>query len=389
MNNDKSNILIVDDMEQNRDLLQDFVISLGYEPTLAENGRIALELLDKQPFDCILLDILMPELDGYKTLEKIKGNSGHKHLPVIMISALDEMDSVISCLSNGADDYLTKPFNPVLLKARLESSLSKKQLHDREMEYQKELEKEVAAKTRELAEAYEKLQILDKAKTGFINLISHEMRTPLNGLGGIAQIMFSKAREKPGEEESELYEIYLRAYERLESIVEQAILLAEIDLKKGFVSEPQLLNYLLEMALETAEPLAKTREVTLTHFDEFPEKIIGDFNLLNKAFSELFKTAVKFSAESESVKVGCECKDGTANIIIESNGYSIPDDLLPSFFDPLAISDSITPGGDLGLGPVVASRVIELFNGEISVKNQGENGVIFTVKLPVAVPEEK
>jgi serine phosphatase RsbU (regulator of sigma subunit) len=123
-------LLVVDDLEMNRDLLVRRVRRLGHEADVAVNGRDALEKLRATPWDLVLLDITMPEMDGYDTLRHIKADPLLAHVPVVMVSAIDETDSVVRCLELGADDYLTKPFNPIILQARIESSLVKKRLAD-------------------------------------------------------------------------------------------------------------------------------------------------------------------------------------------------------------------------------------------------------------------
>jgi CheY-like chemotaxis protein/class 3 adenylate cyclase len=128
-------ILVVDDERINRMLLERALRQEGYDVATAGDGRQALEMLGTQPFDVVLLDILMPELDGYETLAQIKGDSALRHIPVIMISAVDEMDSVVRCIEMGATDYLPKPFNPALLRARINTSLAEKRLRDLEREY--------------------------------------------------------------------------------------------------------------------------------------------------------------------------------------------------------------------------------------------------------------
>ena len=130
-----ANILIVDDQKINRDLLQDLVVDLGHVPLTAENGLTALALLKEQCPDIILLDILMPEMDGFEVLNNLKDNSSLRHIPVIMISAVDEIKSVVRCIEKGADDYLTKPFNPTLLKARIGACLEKYRLIKTEREF--------------------------------------------------------------------------------------------------------------------------------------------------------------------------------------------------------------------------------------------------------------
>ena len=135
-----SNILIVDDIEKNRNLLSDMILTLGHTPVLAENGLSALTQTKEQPPDLILLDILMPEMDGYEVLNRIKSSITLRSIPVIMITAVDDMKNAVQCIEKGADDYLIKPFNPTLLKARIGACLEKKQLRDQEENYQIKIE---------------------------------------------------------------------------------------------------------------------------------------------------------------------------------------------------------------------------------------------------------
>jgi CheY-like chemotaxis protein len=118
-------VLVVDDSEMNRDTLARRLRQQRCNITMAENGKEALEILSNQSFDLILLDIMMPEVDGYTVLSEIKASEKLQNIPVIMISALEELDSVMRCLEMGAEDYLTKPFDPVLLKAAIARSLNK------------------------------------------------------------------------------------------------------------------------------------------------------------------------------------------------------------------------------------------------------------------------
>ena len=127
-------ILLADDNRMNRLLLGRSLEQQGHTVAFAEHGREALDLLRQQRFDVLLLDVLMPELDGYGVLEELKGDLHLRDIPVIMTSALDELDSVVKCVEMGAEDYLTKPINPVLLNARINASLEKKRLRDQQRE---------------------------------------------------------------------------------------------------------------------------------------------------------------------------------------------------------------------------------------------------------------
>lgn len=127
-------VLVVDDVENNRDVLSRRLERQGYSVATAENGRQALVRLRGETFDLVLLDIMMPQMDGYEVLQHLKADEALRHIPVIMISALSELDSVVRCIGMGAEDYLPKPFEPTLLKARLGACLEKKRARDREQE---------------------------------------------------------------------------------------------------------------------------------------------------------------------------------------------------------------------------------------------------------------
>lgn len=136
----KANILIVDDNSVNLKIINDLVLTMGYAPLMAENGLYALSALEKQDCDLVLLDICMPDMDGYQVLEYMKNDPNLCHIPVIMISALDDMESVVRCIESGADDYMVKPFNHTILRARIDACLWKKQMRDRESQYQGQIE---------------------------------------------------------------------------------------------------------------------------------------------------------------------------------------------------------------------------------------------------------
>jgi adenylate cyclase len=137
-----SRILVVDDNAANRDVLERRLTREGHHVVTATNGHAALELLAAQEFDLILLDLIMPEMSGFEVLRRLKAAEHTSHVPVIVISALDELDSAVRCIEAGAEDYLPKPFNPILLRARINACLEKKWLRDREKLFIADLERE-------------------------------------------------------------------------------------------------------------------------------------------------------------------------------------------------------------------------------------------------------
>ncbi|NEP06037.1 MAG: response regulator [Okeania sp. SIO2G4] len=142
MKHGQGKILVVDDNQVNRELLVRRLKRERHLVTAAINGFQALEIIQSQPFDLVLLDIMMPQMNGYEVLETLKSDPKLRHIPVIMISAVDDIDSIVRCIELGAEDYLSKPFNPILLKARINACLEKKTFRDQERAYLKELAEE-------------------------------------------------------------------------------------------------------------------------------------------------------------------------------------------------------------------------------------------------------
>ena len=138
--NTPAKVLVVDDTEMNRDMMCALLAADGHQTAVAENGRLALEAIRNNSYDLILLDVMMPEMNGYQVLEQLKSDPDLRDIPVIVLSALDEIGSVVRCIELGAEDYLPKPFDPVLLRARIGACLEKKRLRDQEVRLRGELE---------------------------------------------------------------------------------------------------------------------------------------------------------------------------------------------------------------------------------------------------------
>jgi adenylate cyclase len=160
-------ILVVDDSEDNRDMLARRLRRQGYKVLTADGGRAALTVLTDTLVDLVLLDVMMPDLDGYAVLERLKADPALRDIPVLMISALDDLDSVVRCIQLGAEDYLGKPFEPVLLQARIGACLEKKRLHDQEARHRRELAAFNRTLEQRVAEQVSQLERLDRLKRFF------------------------------------------------------------------------------------------------------------------------------------------------------------------------------------------------------------------------------
>jgi two-component system, sensor histidine kinase and response regulator len=378
-------IMIVDDNPANLKLLEDMLLQRGHEVHSFPRGRLALAAAMKNPPDLILLDINMPEMNGYEVCERLKSIEALSSIPVIFLSALNETPDKVKAFGSGAVDYVSKPFQFEEVHARVETHLKLHELQQALEQQNERLEETVAVRTRELAEANGRLTILDHSKNEFLNLISHEFRTPLNGLLGVGELILD-GMDSTGES-NELREMYEESRRRIMSILDDALLLTQIDVSSDrFRSAPVSLNAVLNSAIERTAEFAESRHVTLTLLSAGPELVLGDEDLLVRALHALLETAVKFSDEKEAVRLGREVVSDSSRVVIESRGKAIPGPAMAKFFDLFSLGDASTPGKDLGLGPPVAYRILSLFGASVSVANRDPPGIRLTVSLRNAAP---
>jgi signal transduction histidine kinase len=235
-------------------------------------------------------------------------------------------------------------------------------------------------RTRELADAKGRLAILDKAKSDFLTLISHELRTPLNGLFGLTDLVFMGCETNP--EISEFKAPFEESKLRLLTILDDAMLLCQIEVEgTRFAPRPVSLPPVLEAATAKAGEFAGSRKVSLEIAPDCVGVVSGHDGLLTKALQSLLETAVKFSKSGGTVRMFANPTPTGVGLAIEATGRVIPLQALPRFFDVLAIGESITPGGDLGLGPPVADRILSLFGGSVTVANREPAGIRFQIEL--------
>ena len=375
-----ADIIIVDDNPANLKLLADILMKQGNVVRSFPLGRLALTAALKNPPDLFLLDINMPEMNGYEVCERIKSTVELSDIPVIFLSALNDTEAKVKAFRSGGVDYISKPFQFEEVQARVETHLK---LHElgRALRVQNErLEETVAARTRELAAANQRLTILDRSKDEFLNLISHELRTPLNGLIGVAEIILEGGNS--AEENAELKEMFRRSRERILSIIDDALLLTKIDVSgEQFSARPVSLQEVLRRALETTIEFAASRRVELPPLPTDLGLVLGHEELLVRALHALLETAVKFSKEGETVRLTHEDLAGFRTVILEGVGRIIPEPELSRFFEVFSIGEASTPAGDLGLGPAVAYRILSLFGASVSVTNLGSSRIRLTISL--------
>ena len=379
----QNDIMIVDDNPANLKLLEDMLVEQGHQVRSFPLGRLALAAAKKRKPNLILLDINMPEMNGYEVCKRLKSVAELSSIPVVFLSALGETEDKVKAFQCGGADYVSKPFRFEEVHARVETHLALHALQCALQRQNEQLEEAVAARTHELSIANQRLTTLDRSKSDFLSLISHEFRTPLNGLLGVSEIILEQA--SAGAENRELKGMYKRSRQRIISILEDASLLTEIDVSaERFKSAPVSLNAVINLAIRSVAPFAESRHVKLIPPTADLGHVVGDEGLLAKAVDALVETAIKFSERGETVCV--LPKGGTTSqaLIIDSHGRTIPEAHLAKFFDLFSISEAITPGGDLGVRPALAQRILSLFGGSVSAANRGQAGIRLTICLQKA-----
>ena len=277
-------VLIVDDEKANQHLLSTGLQNAGYEVITADNGLEAIDILQQYDVDTVLLDLVMPELDGYELLDRIKGCETLRHIPVIIISMMDDIDSTVQCIKLGAADFLPKPFNSILLKARIEASIASKHLHDLEKKYAIELEQQN--------------QELD----AFAHTVAHDLKNPLTTILGYSEMLSEDFDEISDEMKKDLLCHLVRNCHRMDSIIRELLLLAQIR-NKAVTIAPLDMNLIVEEV--------KARLIILTS-KQNPEFIIdrkwpaiwGYGPWVEEILANYISNAIKYGGSPPSVEVG-------------------------------------------------------------------------------------
>jgi signal transduction histidine kinase len=366
-------LLVVDDVGTNRDVLERRLRGQGYDVVLAENGRVALERLAERPIDLVLLDLMMPELDGFETLRRIKGDPRLRHVPVVMISASDDIDGVARSIELGAEDYLSKPFNAVLLRARVEASLEKKRLRDQEVE-----------QFEQIARAREEAIAANRAKSDFLANMSHELRTPLNAILGFTQLLDRDATLQPVHRES--LAIVRRAGEHLLGLINDVLSISKIEAGRVTLAETEFeLRELLEAVEGLFHLRAREKDLRLDVMKsaDLPVRVRGDEGKLRQVLVNLLANAVKFT-HSGAVTVRAAWSAGLLTVEVEDTGVGISAAELATLFEPFVQTASGRSSGEgTGLGLSISRNFVRHMGGDLTARSEVGVGTVFRVTVPL------
>jgi two-component system, sensor histidine kinase and response regulator len=372
----KAQIMVVDDVSRNLRLMEAVLRSQGYLVRSFVRGDLALASAEKNPPDLFLVDVMMPEMDGYELCRRLKADPVLTPIPVIFLSGLNDTIDKVRAFEAGGVDYMTKPLSVEEVVARVDTHLNLRRLGQELERHNVHLDEQVRRKTKELEEANRRLSILDTSKSDFLAMISHELRTPLHGLFGVAELLFA---EVPSNAESdELKQLFHESHDRLLTLIDDALLLTEVEVDAGRYSPSVLsLQSLLAPAKMDAMDFCVTRGVSI---DEVPfglPPVRGHERLLKRALCALLTTAAKFSASGNTIQLSNQSSQDCVLLSIEARGNRIPESALPGFFEVMGVGGTITPGGDLGLQTPMAARILQLFGGRVTVENLDPPGIRF------------
>jgi two-component system, sensor histidine kinase and response regulator len=372
-----STILIVDDTQQNVMVLSQMLRDAGYKVLAAFNGEDALKLLEKRKPELILLDVMMPGMNGFQVCEKLKKNDDVKRIPVIFLSALNDIDSKVNAFEAGGVDYITKPFQHQEVLARIELHLSVQLL-------QNEREKYIL----ELKEKQEHLERLNEEKDEVLAVISHDMRNPLGGIIGIAELMKSESITDP-EEVDELLGLIESSAQRLLALVNDMLDVAVIESNSVKIDlKPTDLAVLIQEVIRMHQPAAKNKNVTLNVVVTELPQILCDDSKLSQVLGNLLSNAIKFTPSKGSITVeACKAIDQLKNVVLKvsDTGIGIPPEFMANLYEKMGGHQRYGTSGEkgTGLGMPIIKRYVEEHGGTIDVSSEPGKGTTFTIVLPL------
>lgn len=371
----QSTIMIIDDEPDNLNVLGGMLRQRGWEVRAFPRGEMALAAALLEPPDLILLDIRMPGMDGYDVCRQFKAIDALQRIPVIFLSAFSEPADKVRAFEAGGIDYVTKPFAAVEVLARVNTHLCLSR-------HELQLEELVCQRMKELSEAHERLRIWDGAKNEWLHVLSHEMRTPLNGLFGISELLFSEL--PPDSSYPLLLTEYESSRERIEKLVADALTLAQIDVAaEDFALSDLPLARLVHQACDTEPDVLAGVDLAAALAPLGNALVRGEPILLSRAFIDLIGSVAQCVRAGESVALASRLGNGCAHVTLTTGGQSLPTEALDTFFEVGGQRTLLKGGGDLGLGSVLAKRAIRLFGGTVAIANGAQQGLVIEVTLPV------
>ncbi len=371
----QADVLIVDDTPANLQVLAGMLRDCGFKVRLVPSGKLALRAAQTSLPDLILLDIMMPDMDGYEVCRLMKQMPELSQIPVIFISALNDTAEKVKALATGGVDYITKPFQFEGVQARVET-------HLRLRRYQLEL----AAQHRHLQESYDRLRELEGLRDSLTQMIVHDLRTPLTSL--LTGLQTLEAVAELDETGLEMLQVALQGGGMLLSMINDLLDIGKMEDGSLQLDPSEVdVSALVERCLQQVKHLAQDKGLQLgaTIGDGVPP-LLADEEKLRRALVNLLGNAIKFT--SEGAVALCVAPDEAANAVrfcVTDTGEGIPQEAFDRIFEKFGQVESRKAGRKMstGLGLTFCKMVVEAHGGRIWVESELGKGSAFRLTVPL------
>ncbi len=358
-------VLVVDDEAANRRLLSR-ILSQSMHMTEADSGQVALDWLSREPFDLVLLDIMMPGMTGLEVLERLRAEPTTADLPVILISALTDTDDIVRGLQLQANDYIAKPIDIDVVMARVDTQLKLKETSD--------LQKQAIAE----------LEAAQQMKDRLLRIASHDLRSPLSNVRLVQMLLRDYVADEP--EALEILDTLQVTVEKMKAIIEEFLDVSAyqgsgIDIRLGRVEVADVAGGVVAQYSR----MAFDKEIALTAYD-MPGVALADRARLEQVLNNLVSNAIKYSPRGTAVSVWSDDYGARIRVSIADQGPGIPQDERDRLFKEFSKLSTRPTGGEAssGLGLWIVKQMVTLQGGEVGVDCPPEGGSIFWVEFPAA-----
>jgi two-component system sensor histidine kinase/response regulator len=372
-------ILIVDDNPNNFDVI-DAILPNGYELHYASRGQDAIALLDTFQPDAILLDVMMPEVDGIEVCRQIRAMPKWQAVPIIMVTALTGKDDLARCLAAGADDFISKPLSGVELRARVSSMLRIKQQYD-----------SIKMLSQSQASTIDFLQNnLNELSRNLVASLPHELNTPLNGISGVIGILIDDHDTMSAKETAEFLLLAQQSAQRLEKLTQRFLTYAQLELTASNLntSKPNRLNLEIIPVRLLIEDAIKTQAKRVNRIDD----LIWDLEDVEVAVSckdlkcivdELIENAFKFSQPGTPVKVSSKIMNDEFHLLVCDRGRGMTEEQVSKIGAFMQFERNHYEQQGLGLGLKIVKRITEIHGGKFSISSVYHQETEVRITLPI------
>lgn len=391
-------ILIIDDDESYRSILSDMLSTHGHTVTAAAGGAQGLQLAHELAPDLIILDVMMPELDGFEVCARLRADPITAEVPIIMATALDDRQSRLRCLAVGADEFLTKPVDTVELRVRVNviarinryrRLLDERARAEREIrQLNADLEQRVAERTVELIDANTRLRELNALKDTLMAITSHDLRSPLGGIQNMAEMLLDD--QSSAEDVRYFGQQIYDTVQRLIAMVNNMLDLSKLEAGKVQLDAIEVrASDIARQALNTIIASARAKDIA-AEFHVAPNEplILGDPQKIGQIVTNLLSNAIKFTPKGGQISMDVEPEGENVCLRVVDTGLGIPADALPHLYEKFRQIHMRGTAGErgTGLGLAIVRQLVDLHGGRIEVTSAAQRGTTFRVYLPINQP---